>query len=385
MDPRAANEAAAAAVDDSAATAIEAKPSPRFVGRVITATMIVFGSAIFLMLLWSGRHVLLLLFAGLLLSVLLRVPALLLGRWTGLSDHWTVPIVVTVLTALFALAIWLGGPMMMDQLQSFQKELMRSFEALRGQLQDNRFGRILLDSLPARDSLDYQALWDRAAGVWATVLGALGSMLLVFVVGVFFAFNPGLYIRGLLRIVPLHRRRRACDVAGMVTHDLRQWLIGQFIGGLIMWAGTWISLWLIGVPMSFMLGLLAGLLNFVPYIGPLLAFLPIAAVGFTDSVHTGVLATLAYFVVQAIEGNIVMPLLYQRLIHIPPALTLGSQLLFGTLAGALGIALATPLLAVVLVLIRSLYVEDALGDSMERPPIPHEDESECLAPTADTS
>lgn len=360
-------------------------PGPRFVAKVITATMIVFGTAIVLMLLWTGRHVLLLLFAGLLLSVLLRLPANALARRTGLSDRWTVSIVLLVLAVLLTAAGWATGPRITEQLGTFQQELVRSFGDLRGYLEQSRVGSWLLDNLPGSDDVDMQQMWQRAAGVWATVFGALGSAILVLAVGLFFAYHPSLYVRGMLRLVPLHRRHRACEVAGAVSHDLRMWLLSQLVSMLVLWAGTWLALGLIGVPMAFMLAVLAGLLTFVPYLGPLIAFVPIALVAFTDSVQTGVLASVAYFIVQIIEGNFVMPLIYQRMIKIPPAVTLASQLLFGSIAGLLGVALATPLVAVTIVLVRSLYVEDALGDSMDQPALPPPQAEGCVPAAPDSS
>ncbi len=339
---------------------------------MISATMIVFGSAMVLMLLWFGRQVLLLLFAGVLLAVLLRMPADRLQRLTGLDERWTVSIVLLLTIATLVAVAWIAGPLLVDQLQSLQSGLTRSFRELRTQMQGSRIGAALLDSLPSLDDAGLQQLWQRAAGIWATVLGAVGSLLLVLTVSVFFAYRPSLYIDGLLRLVPLHRRARACEVAGRLHRDLRLWLIGQLQSMVVLWLLTWIALWAVGVPMAFMLAVLAGLLNFIPYIGPLFALLPVAAVAFVESPQTGLLAIAAYMLAQLIEGNVVLPLIYQHLIRLPPALTLAGQLFLGSFTGLLGIALATPLVAVALVLVRMLYVEDTLGDTMQRSALPRD-------------
>ena len=167
--------------------------------------------------------------------------------------------------------------------------------------------------------------------------------------------------------MPLHRRDRACQVARQLNHDLRRWLQCQMIEMVVLAVLVWIALQLLGVPLALPLAVIAGLTNFIPYIGPLIGLLPVAAVAFTDSAQTGLLAVGSYLLAQTIEGNLITPLVYQRLVHIPPALTLAAQLAFGTFAGILGIALAAPLAVMLRVLLRMLYVEDALGDSLDEP------------------
>jgi len=343
------------------------QPGPRFLSRVTAATMIVFGSAIVLMLLWYGRHVLLLLFAGVLLAMLLRMPAQWLAGRSGMPARWAVLLVLALVIAMLVLLGWLAGPALLEQLASLRSELTRSLTALQATLQQYSAGRLLLDNLPESGDADLAEVLRRSAGVGATLFSALGSLLLVIVVSVFFAYNPGLYVAGLLRLVPLHRRERACQVARRLDHDLRRWLLCQMIEMVVLAVLVWIALTLLGVPLALPLALIAGLTNFIPYVGPLLGLLPVAAVAFTDSPQTGMLAVGSYFLAQTIEGNLITPLVYQRLIHIPPALTLAAQLFFGTFAGILGVALAAPLAVLLRVLLRMLYVEDTLGDSLDEP------------------
>jgi predicted PurR-regulated permease PerM len=349
-------------------------PGPAYVGRVLTGTAIVVGVLLLVLLLWTGREVLLLLFGGLLLAVLLRFASNALARRTGLGDRWSISLVLLAWLGLSVAAIWLLGPGMVEEVKDLQSGLTRSVAELRTEVERTRIGAIVIDSLPGADNDGYQQLWNRVGGFAATAFGAFSALLIVTFVGVFFAYNPGLYQSGLLRLVPVPRRRRLHDVMEQIGSTLRWWLAGQLISMVFLWLTTWLALHLLGVPLAFILGLLTGLLTFIPYLGPLIALLPIALVALVESPTLAVTVIAVYFVIQNIEANVLMPLVFQRLVHLPPAITIGAQVLMGTLAGVIGIVLATPLLAVVMVLVRTLYVEDVLRDDLDRPALPERPE-----------
>jgi predicted PurR-regulated permease PerM len=130
---------------------------------------------------------------------------------------------------------------------------------------------------------------------------------------------------------------------------------------------TWIALALLGVPLALMLAVLTGLMTFIPYLGPLVAAVPIILVAFVDSPTLALTAGVTYFLIQAVESNVLMPLVYQRTVHLPAALTLVAEIALGALMGLPGFIMATPLAAVILVAVRMLYVRDTLGDDLEQP------------------
>jgi predicted PurR-regulated permease PerM len=130
---------------------------------------------------------------------------------------------------------------------------------------------------------------------------------------------------------------------------------------------TGLGLWLVGIPLAWTLGLIAGLLDFVPNIGPLIGFLPAFLLAMAMGPTKALWVAVVYVLVQTIEGYLVTPLVQKRAVDLPPALTITGQLLMGVLAGPLGVLLATPLLAVGMVLVKILYVEETLGDEMETP------------------
>lgn len=343
------------------------RPGPHFVVRLLAGTGIVLGAVLLLLLLWFAREVVLLMFAGLLFAVLLRVFSVALHHHSPLGERWSLAVVVLLLAGLLIGLGALVGPMLGEELRALQSGLGGSLQALRETIESTKLGGWVLEQLPSFTEEQSRALWTRLGGLSATALGALGTTLVVLLVGVFFAADPRLYIAGLLRLVPLARRPRVAEVIDRVGHTLRWWLVGQLISMVFLWLTTWLMLHLLGVPLAFILGLLTGLLTFVPYLGPLIALLPIGLLAFAEGPTVALAAIGLYFVIQTIEGDVLMPLVFQRLVHVPPALSIAAQLLMAGVAGILGIMLATPLVAVALVLVQCLYVEDVLGDSLAEP------------------
>jgi predicted PurR-regulated permease PerM len=186
---------------------------------------------------------------------------------------------------------------------------------------------------------------------------------IVVFVGLYVAADPDVYARGLVRLVPMPRRRRAREVLEALARTLRRWLVGKLLGMAVIAVATWAGLSLAGVPLALVLGLLAGLLNFVPYLGPMLSFVPALPLAIPEGATTVGWVLGLYVGIQMAESYLLTPLVDQQSVALPPALTITAQVLLGVLLGWLGLVLATPLTAAALVLVRMLYVEDLLGDS----------------------
>lgn len=335
--------------------------------RALTVTGVVIVVVVLVMVLWRALEVLLLMFAAVLVAVLLRFMSGVISRRTRLGDFWSLSLVLALLLGASTAAIWVVGPAVVTEVRALGEGIAASIAEMEELLRRNALGAWVLDNIPEVDVVEAQQIWSRIGGIGATVLGALAAFFVTLLVGVFFAYNPQLYVAGVMRLIPLARRARAAEVLERLGVTLRWWLVGQLISMVMLWLSTWLVLHLLGVPLAFILGLLTGVLNFVPYIGPLIALIPIAMVAFLHSPVIGLIAVAAYFVLQNIEGDLIMPIVFEKTVSIPPALTVISQILMGTLMGMLGVLLATPLLAVGIVLVRMLYVEDTLGDSLEKP------------------
>ena len=194
------------------------------------------------------------------------------------------------------------------------------------------------------------------------VLGAVGNVAIILFVGIYFALSPGRYKRGFVKLVPQGKRERAVHVLDDIGDTLARWLMGKSLSMLIVGIATAGGLTLLGVPLGLILGIIAGLLDFIPYIGPIMAGVPAVLIALSISPDLALYTVLLFLGIQTVEGYVLQPLVEARAVEIPPALTIVMQLVFGSLFSFAGIALATPLTAALMVLVDKLYVEDILGD-----------------------
>lgn len=191
-----------------------------------------------------------------------------------------------------------------------------------------------------------------------------GIILIVFL-AIYIAAEPDVYHGGLMHLFPHHARKRAGEVLSAMATVLRKWLVTQLIAMLVIGTITTIILLALDVKAAFALGALAGLLEFVPTIGPLLSAIPAVAMGFLDSPDKALAVAIAYGAIQFLENHLLIPLLMKGGVNIPPALTVVSQALMAMLFGFLGLMVAVPLLAAIMVPVKMLYVEGVVGDDME--------------------
>lgn len=179
----------------------------------------------------------------------------------------------------------------------------------------------------------------------SSVLGAMTTLFMIVVLGIFIAIEPRLYERGIAWMLPLEERAHFYGTMQKMGHALRRLLAGRMLGMVIEGFATWIMLAVYGVPMAALLGLLTGLLAALPNIGAILSGLIMILVGFSGGVEMGLFTIFVYFFVQIVDGNIIVPMVARKTVDLAPALVLGAQLIFGALFGILGLALADPIVA----------------------------------------
>jgi predicted PurR-regulated permease PerM len=195
----------------------------------------------------------------------------------------------------------------------------------------------------------------------STIQVVTGLFIIVFL-SIYIAVDPAMYRRGIMHMFPHGRRERIGDVLSALAAVLRRWLITQLIAMLTIGTVTTIVLLVLRVKAAFALGLLSGLFEFIPTVGPIMSSLPAIAMGFLDSPEKAVWVTVAYIGVQFMENHLLIPLLMKGGINLPPALTVFSQALMALLFGFLGLMCAVPLLAATVTAVKMLYVEDVVGD-----------------------
>lgn len=202
----------------------------------------------------------------------------------------------------------------------------------------------------------------RLTGTFSTLFNLLTNAVFVLFIGLFTAADPGGYRDGLVGLVPPGARARAREVLFQVWRALRGWLLGKLLAMVLVGLLTGVGLAVLGMPFALTLGLLAGLFELIPFVGPVLAAVPALLIALTQSPWQILYVALLFLIVQQLEGNLITPLVYKRTVALPPVLTLAAVLVMGTLFGLLGLFVATPLLAAALVIVRTLYQQDMLGD-----------------------
>ncbi len=337
-----------------------------FAGRVLVAIGLVLLTLLLLTLLYFTFDVVLLIFAAALLAIFLRGVADLLGRFLKLSEGWLVMIVSILLLAILAGAITLLAPDVADQMREIRAKLPESAQKVSLYVSQFGWGRALIEQLPSvediRQNINPSSLLSGVGGFFSTTVGVVGNFFIVILLAIYLATEPRFYVHGFIKLFPLSRRHRATQVVEAVGETLRWWLIGKVASMIFIGVITWIGLSILGVPLALTLGLIAGLLSFIPNFGPIISALPALLLAFIDSPITALYVLGLYVGVQLIESNIVTPLIERETVELPPALTIIFQLALAVLVGGLGLVLATPLLAVIMVVVQMVYIQDMLGD-----------------------
>ena len=307
---------------------------------------------------------LLLIFACILFSILLYKLSALLHQRTGIKRNIALVIVVLLLTAIFGLGGWAMAPQISEQSGQLAKEIPAAVERLQGEVAQHPVLKRVVAELPPPEDIVKQmgSLVPNAGLFFSGVIGALGNIVIIIFVGIYFAASPGVYTGGFIRLVPQQKRGRAREVMQEMGDNLSSWLLGKAVSMLIVGATTAIGLSMLGVPLALILGVIAGLLDFIPYLGPIMAGIPAVLLALSISPDLALYALLLFAAINMLEGYVLQPMIEAKAIELPPALVIVMQLIFGTLFGFAGVALATPLAAVLSVLVKMLYIEDILGD-----------------------
>jgi len=337
----------------------------KFTHQVIVVAVVFIFVLLLGWFLWRAAHIMLLLFLGILMAVFLRGLASLLHRATRLPLKWSLIVVIFVLFGFFTLSGYVLVPRISSQIAILSKELPRAIGQIRSNIEKNPWGKKLIEHIPGTEQLmkSEKQIVIQTLGIFATTIGITVSAAIVLFSGFYLAFAPEPYLRGIVGIIPPGRRKRAETVLRALGTILARWLIGRFCAMMfvsILVAG---GLWIMNIHLALTLSIIAGLMDFVPNIGPLVAIIPVVLLTLAQSKAKVLYVVLLYLAVLSIEGYLFTPLVQQREVSLPPVLVLMSQIVMGLFFGALGVILATPLVACVVVLVRMLYIEDMLGDA----------------------
>lgn len=332
--------------------------------RVLAPPLILLAVVSGLVLAWFSAHSLLMLFAGILFAVFLDACTRGLGYILPVSRTWRFGLVVLVLASTTVLALVWGAARVPAQTRMLVQVMDRQLTVLETYLAS--FDIDLFGPGGRSDLSQFMADAGRLFGhVQYAVSGAYVFAITTIVIvclGIFFAGQPAAYRDGMLRLVPPGARPRVREVMNEMGRMLRNWLLGQLVRSTIVGIALTVTLYSFGVPGAGLLGLQAGMANFIPYLGPLIAALPVALVTMPLGLPTLAWVMASYFLIQTIEGFVIAPLIQKGSVDVPPAWTLFAIVLFGALFGTMGVALAAPLLAIGRLAVLRFYVEDWLRD-----------------------
>lgn len=330
---------------------------PKLMPRLLTlAGFLVLG-----LLAWYLSGILLLVFASLIVATIFSSLAGLLERYTPLNRQAGLVLCVLLVAVLIGGFLWLLGAQLRTQIFQLMDQVPEGIAFLENELGINSL-RERLSKMA--DQTGFASLaWD-VVGYTTTLASAMTKLLLVMVAGLFLAAQPEMYRRGTLLLFPTRVRPRVEKAINAAGEALRLWLLGKIFMMVIVFAATTAGLYLLNAPSALVLGLLAGLLEFIPFFGPILAAIPALLVA--TSAGWGMMLWVGglYVVVQQIENNVLVPVIQHHTVELPPVLGLFSIFAFGVLFGTLGVVLAVPLTVVVLVLVKQLYLNDMLEENV---------------------
>jgi len=380
---------------------------------VLRTAALVMAMYIGVRLLWFANPLFLTAFLGVLFGLAVSSGVDRLARWRIPRGAGAALIVLMFIGALAGFGAWVA-PTIRAQSVELRRRLPESIDRLEAWANRHNagiIGSILTPAAPAarRDSAQTTSASRSATGVGppspddttratplrqriseqmsgatrylfpflSSTFAVIGGILIIIFLSIYIGADPELYHRGLMQLFPRRARRRAGEVLSAMATVLRRWLLTQLIAMLVIGSVTTIVLLLLGVKAAFALGILAGLLEFIPTVGPILSALPAVAMGFLDSPEKSLYVAFAFWGIQFAENHLLIPLLMKGGVDAPPVLTILSQALMALLFGFLGLMCAVPLLAAAMVAVKMLYVEAVVG---ERVAVTNENPAKDAAP-----
>jgi predicted PurR-regulated permease PerM len=336
---------------------------PQFVRRVLI--VIVIGAGV--LLLWELRQIVVLLFGAVMVATIFRAISDMLEKHLRLPERIAVLLSVLLIVGIIAGVVWSIGSQVSAQSQNLADTLPRAAQIIDERLAAMGLGHPV--AMWMRNLHSGGLIGADLKGVLSSVTLSAASFLIVFFGGIFLAAEPRLYGIGLIKLIPPARRPLVAEAMAESDHALRLWLKGQLWAMILIFLMTWLGLWLLGVPSALVLGLISGVLEFIPYAGAITSSVPAIMVALVQSPELALWVLGLYVIVHHIEAYLIQPLIQQFAVDIPAVITLFALLAFGLLFGVLGILLAAPLAVVSYVLVKRLYVIEALDTPT---PIPGE-------------
>ncbi len=326
-----------------------------FIQKVWIASAIVAFIVVILLLLKTTFSVLLLILAGALIAIFFNGLSGLICRKTKWRRGVCLAVAIGGTVLMVAALSWLIGAKLQNQVSELSDKLPSTIENAKAWLNENTLGKKIAGKISSPQSV--QKAKSLAGIFFKSTFGVLGDLYVVLFIGIFFTVSPDVYRKGIVDLIPQSGKEKGKDLLNKLDENLRKWLKGKFFAMFVVFILTAAGLAIAGIPLWFVLAVIAGILNFIPNFGPLIAMVPAILVALMVSPATAAIVAAMYILIQVIESNFITPLVQQKLISIPPALIIIAQLLISPLTGGWGLVLATPLMVIIMILVQELYIK----------------------------
>ncbi len=337
-------------------------PKEEINNQIVPHLYLLLATIILILVVWYTIDIFLLAFAGILLAIIVRSLGNFINKYSGLPQGIAITLgLISTILLFTAISLFLA-PEISKQVFQIYTELPNAWGKLNNDIlsfinvapHTNTAHEITLTNT----LINMQNIPSKLGSIFNSTFGYIGNTFIILFFGVSLAYQPKVYVNGLVNLFPKKRQEKVKQILNDTTLTLQYWLAGKALSMFIIGLLTWAGLWFMEMPLAFTLALFAALLSFIPNIGPIISAIPAILLALLKSPIFAVYIILLYLVIQIIESYLITPIIQKKSISMPPALIVFMQLFMFLLAGLLGLALATPLLAFISVIIRKIYLND---------------------------
>ncbi len=299
--------------------------------------------------------VLLLTLAGILMAIYFHAFAGILKKWVHLPSKVAVFSSVILNVVLLVAFFWFVGARLQQQVTQLSDTLPGTIDHAKESLKQYPAGEKLVNYL--NKSGDSGKTFSIAKQFFSSTFGILSDLYIILLLGLFFTAGPVVYKKGVIKLLPSGAKRQGESLLDELHKVLKDWIKGQLFGVLFIAVLTGLGLWIIGMPLILTLALIAGLMNFIPNFGPIIALVPAFLLALMQGSTTALIVVCLYTGIQIVQSAVTQPLIQQKMVNTPPALIIFGQVAMGLLGGFWGVLLATPVVAILMTVIDRLYVQ----------------------------
>lgn len=299
--------------------------------------------------------VLLLTLAAVIFAVYFHACASFFNKKLHVPKGWSLALSIVVNLILVAGFLWFAGNRLQQQISQLTETFPQTIESAKSNLKNSKLGSKVLSYLESTG--DSQKTVSMAKSFFSSSFGILSDIYIVLLLGIFFIASPFIYKKGIIHLLPPKAKDKGIEILDEMHNVLKKWIKGQLFGFVFIAVLTGLGLWALGMPLILVLALIAGLLNFIPNFGPIIALIPAILIALSQDSTSALLVVGLYTLIQIIQSAVTQPLIQKKMVNIPPALIIFGQVAMGIIGGFWGVLLATPVIVLIMILVNKLYVE----------------------------